>query len=164
MSGDLDNATERLDLAELGRLLRDRRGSLSLRQAAEAAGVSFSTFSRVEGGAQPDLVSFTKLCTWLGLPPSKFFRETPQRIGDGLETAVQHLYADPRLTTENATRLANMLKDMYSVLAAEPVGVRYVACHLRAERVLRPGVSERLSALLSDMENELERLVDAGEL
>jgi hypothetical protein len=39
-----------------------------------------------------------------------------------------------------------------------------VACHLRATSVMRPGVPERLAAILSDMHDELVRNVEVGDL
>lgn len=164
MTDDLSDQIDRLDLAGLSQLLRERRGALSLRQAAAESGVSFSTFSRVEAGAQPDLVSFTKLCAWLGLHPSRFFAPIASREEDGVEAVVGHLFADPRLTPENAGKIASMLRDMYTALA-EPVKLeRTIACHLRAAGVLRPGVSERLSRMLTDMEHELEHLLNSEDL
>ena len=81
MTGTSDTAPgmERLDLTQLGSMLRERRGKLSLRQAAAEAGVSFSTFTRIEAGAQPDLTSFTLLCAWLGVSPGQFFMPTALR-------------------------------------------------------------------------------------
>ncbi len=153
---------ERLDITQLGQLLRERRGQLSIRQAAAEADVSFSTFSRVESGAHPDLATFTRLCAWLGASPSKFFTPIVERELSPLEEAITHLRADPRLTPENAGRISSMLTDIYAALAQDVAPLPVVACHLRASSVLRPGVPERLAAALRDMHDELERQVDAG--
>lgn len=156
---------ERLDLAQLSRLVRERRGRQSLRQAAAEAGVSFSTMARVEDGAHPDLASFTRLCAWLGLPPSYFFTPVTQRVVDPLDEALAHLQADPRLTREAATAIGGVLKEMYGSLAAEPEpSAPLVACHLRAAPVMRPGVSQRLGSLLYDMHQALDDLVARQEL
>ncbi|MBT3152736.1 helix-turn-helix transcriptional regulator [Streptomyces sp. CHD11] len=156
---------ERLDINELGRLLRERRGSLSLRQAAAEACVSFSTLSRVEAGAQPDLASFTALCAWLRLPPSRFFTPVAAREVSPLDQAITHLRADPRLSDEAAERISAVLRDLYAALAKDSAPAKpAVACHLRASPFLRPGVPARLASLLSDMNDELHRLVEAGEL
>jgi hypothetical protein len=54
---------------------------------------------------------------------------------------------------------------MYTALAKDlPPGGPLVACHLRAEPIMRPGVPERLTVLLSDMHDELDHLVQQGEL
>ena len=39
-----------------------------------------------------------------------------------------------------------------------------LAMHLRATPVMRPGVPHRLGQMLGDMQAELTKLVDAGEL
>ncbi|MEU1343268.1 helix-turn-helix transcriptional regulator [Streptomyces sp. NPDC005827] len=156
---------EKLDVDELGTLLRERRGKLSLRQAATAAGVSFSTFSRVEGGAQPDLATFTRLCAWLSVPPSRFFTPVVEREISPIEQAISHLRTDPRLSDEAAEKIGSVMRDLYDALAQDVEPSRpAVACHLRATNVMRPGVAQRLAPLLGDMQDELRRLVEAGEL
>ena len=156
---------EQLDLQALGAMIRERRGSVSLRQAAGEVGVSFSTLTRAENGAQPDLASYSKICAWLGVPPSRFFTTVAERDLDPLEQAITHLRQDPRLTDEAASSIAGMLKQMYSALAKENVPQRpMVACHLRAAPVMRPGVPHRLSTMLTKMHTGLERLVATGDL
>ncbi len=151
---------ERLDVTQLGWLLRERRGTQSLRKAAAAAGVSFSTMARVEEGAQPDLASFTRLCAWLGLPPSRFFTPVTERTREPLEEVLSHLQADPRLTPHAATAISGVLKEMYAALAAAPKPeASPVACHLRAAPVMRPGVPRRLGSLLSEIHRALDDLV-----
>jgi transcriptional regulator with XRE-family HTH domain len=159
-SGEL----ERLDIGQLGEMLRDRRGALSIRQAAQEAGVSFSTFSRVEGGAHPDLTTFTRLCAWLGVSPGRFFTPVIEREVSPLEEAITHLRADPRLSTEAAGKISTVLKDLYAALSRDLEPAPVVACHLRASSVMRPGVPGRLASALKDMHAELERQVDAGQL
>lgn len=159
------DAVEQFDVAELGRLLKEHRGPLSLRQAAAEAGVSFSTLTRVEAGAQPDLATFTRLCAWLGVAPSRFFTPTATRQVSPLDEAITHLRADPRLTDDAANKISSVLRDLYDALAKEAVpAVPALACHLRAASVLRPGAPQRLADLLTGMNTELERLVEAGEL
>jgi transcriptional regulator with XRE-family HTH domain len=161
---DKSPAAERLDLAQLGAMLRERRGHLSLRQAASEAGVSFSTFTRIEGGAQPDLTSFTLLCSWLGVSPGQFFNSVAPREVAPLDEAIAHLVSDPRLEPEAAGRIADVLRGMYDALAIAPVHRQVVACHLRAAGVLRPGVAHRLKSLLNEMHDNLTTKVAAGEL
>ncbi|SBS77705.1 Helix-turn-helix protein [uncultured Mycobacterium sp.] len=155
---------ERLDMSGLSAMLRARRGKLSLRQAASDAGVSFSTFSRVEAGAHPDLTSFMLLCAWLGVAPSQFFAPVVSRERGPLEEAITHLRSDPRLEPEAAKQITGVLRDMYAVLAKTEVAQPVVACHLRAASVLRPGVPERLNTLLTEMHDRLAERIDAGEL
>lgn len=155
---------ERLDVSQLGPMLRERRGSLSLRQAAQEAGVSFSTFSRVEAGSQPDLTSFTLLCGWLGVPATHFFSSSAPREVEPIEEAIAHLSSDPRLEPDAMKKIADVLRGMYDALARDRVETPVFACHLRAASVMRPGAPERLSALLSEMHSTLERKVAAHEL
>ena len=163
-TGGAVNSEQRLDTDGLGRMLRDRRGTLSLRQAAQDAGLSFSTFSRVEAGSQPDLASFIKLCTWLGVSPSFFFTEGAEREPDPVEVAIAHLHADPRLSESSADQIADVLRRMYEALASPPIPVTGLACHLRAASTLRPGVADRLGRLLQSIDDELRRRTQLGTL
>ncbi len=160
----LPTPVEPLDLRQLGSMLRQRRGDLSLRQAAAEAGVSFSTFTRVEGGSQPDLTSFTLLCAWLGVPPAQFFGTTPERDVEPIEEAIAHLTSDPRLAPGAAEKITDVLRAMYDNLASAAERRAPIACHLRAAAVMRPGVPERLDTLLVDLNRRLEERVAAGEL
>lgn len=47
---------------------------VDLRKASELSGVSHVTLSRIEKGSIPDLITFTKLCTWLEIEPTLFFK------------------------------------------------------------------------------------------
>jgi len=132
---------EVMDVAALGTLVRQRRTGArqSLRQAAADAGVSVA--------------------------PSSFFRTVSERRKNGLEEAVMHLAADPRLTPEAADRITSTLREMYNVLAAStatPAGA--LAVHLRAATTMRPGVPDRLASILHDMNKALIDLVDRGAL
>ena len=166
MTGASDTSpnVERLDLTQLGAMLRERRGKLSLRQAAAEAGVSFSTFTRIEAGAQPDLTSFTLLCGWLGVSPGQFFTPVTLREVAPIDEAIAHLASDPRLAPDAAGKIADMLRNMYDALAKAPAQRQVVACHLRAASVLRPGVPQRLNSMLGEMHDKLAARVAAGEL
>ena len=141
-----------LDTANLGPMLKQRRGSLSLRQAAAEAGISFSTFARVEGGSQPDLVTFTKLCSWLGVNPSDFFTPGPIRKMSNVEQIVTQLRNDPYLPAGAGDHIANMLRDMYSVMAKPQGNQDRVAVQMQSHSMFRPGVSKKLGTLLADLE------------
>ena len=158
-------AAERLDAAQLGTVIRTHRGQRSMRQAAAEAGVSLSTISRVEAGSQPDLASFTALCAWAGVPPSRFFTPIAERLDTPVEVAIAHLIADPRLTDEHASSIASVIRQMYDALAAttQPAP-NMVACHLRAASALRPGVPDRLGSILVDLHQALEDRIENGQL
>ena len=151
-----------IEVEELGRLVRERRGALSIRQAAADAGVSFSTLARVEAGAQPDLATFTRLCAWLAVPPERFFRSSTQRAETTIDRVTSHLFADPRLTAEAAEHIVGIVRDLYGTLAREASEPPALAMHLRAASILRPGVPERLGSLLTDMRAALEQRLGEG--
>jgi len=46
--------------------LARKRGERGLREVAKAIGISPSTVSRIENGKMPDLVTFRRVCEWLG--------------------------------------------------------------------------------------------------
>ena len=170
-SGPSDTPSEaaevpHLDVEALGEMLRERRtaSGLSMRRTADAARVSFMTLSRVEGGAQPDLATFLRLCAWLRLPPETFFVSGAPRETETPEAVLQHLLADPRLERGAASRIGAVVRDMYAALASEPSCPPTVACHLRAAAVLRPGVARRLGELLQDMQTKLSELEAEGAL
>lgn len=145
--------------------MREKRTDegLSVRQAANSAGISFSTLSRVEGGSQPDLVTFLNLCVWLGLPPDHFYREFPKRPDvSTVDKVVKHLSSDPRLSKDAASKIASVVKDLYSALAKELEPPPTLAMHLRASSVMRPGVPERLVGVLRDMHSALEQRLREG--
>lgn len=156
-----------LDTVALAQRLRDRRteSRLSVRRAAADAGVSFMTLSRVESGSQPDLATFVKLCGWLRVAPEEFFLRGARRDTDTLDAVTRHLVTDPALDRAAAERIASVVRDMYSALARkQSPPPPTVACHLRAASALRPGVPERLGALLGDMRSQLQALASSGEL
>lgn len=51
--------------------IAQRKGSLTCREAAAQAEISTATFNRVERGYMPDIVTFSKLCVWLGRSPGE---------------------------------------------------------------------------------------------
>lgn len=63
-----------LNTDRLANLVREKRGSKSLRDIAPEIGdISTATLSRVENGKMPDMETFLILCNWLDVPPSRFF-------------------------------------------------------------------------------------------
>lgn len=159
------SSAERLDVAQFGEVIRSHRGRRSMRQAAAEAGVSLSTISRVEAGSVPDLASFTALCAWAGVPPSRFFTPIAERQDTHIEVAIAHLKADPRLAPEHAGSIASVIRQMYDALATAPEPHKtLVACHLRAAAALRPGVPARLAAILVDLHDALEDRIADGTL
>lgn len=50
------------------------RGKLSMREASREIGISHATMCRIETGHKPDIDSFARVCSWMKICPSKFFR------------------------------------------------------------------------------------------
>jgi transcriptional regulator with XRE-family HTH domain len=150
-----------IEVGELGRLIAKKRDdeNLSVRQAAVEANVSFSTLSRVEAGAQPDLTTFLNLCGWLGVDPGTFLRPSQIRQSDALGVVTQHLVTDPHLSKEAAHRIVTVVEEMYRAYATSAVKGQErspLALHLRAASIMRPGVPDRLAGILQDMRSSLE--------
>lgn len=102
----------RRPLASLGALVRERRSANKLRETAAEIGISAATLLRVESGRIPDVVTFGKLCQWLGLDPSSFLgieeKETVPRAV-GVINMSAHFKADRTAKPETIQALAQML-------------------------------------------------------
>lgn len=136
-------------ISQLGVRLKARRREkrLSLRDLADQTGVSFNTLSRVERGHVPDLKNFQRIVDWLEIPPETFFApdettpSTPQSIA-------RHLLADKRLSEDAASKIAEMVNEMYGKLAKEPL----LAAHLRSAKTFTPEAGAKLAEVLSDIQ------------
>jgi transcriptional regulator with XRE-family HTH domain len=146
---------EPIDIEMLGRLVkaeRERRGRLSLRAAAEQAEVPFNTLARVEKGDLPDLANFRRLVHWLGLPPERFFQPPQIRTENTPEVIAHQLARDPNLTDAAAEKIAGLVRELYTNLAAVDNDVRV---HLRAAATFNPEASRKLAGLLEQMQRNL---------
>ena len=47
--------------------------SMSMDEASKEIGISKATLSRIERGSMPDMVTFLKVCEWLGTVPMNYF-------------------------------------------------------------------------------------------
>lgn len=47
---------------------------LGMRDAALQAGTTAATLSRIEREFPPDMDTFVKLCSWMGIEPGEFFK------------------------------------------------------------------------------------------
>jgi transcriptional regulator with XRE-family HTH domain len=61
-----------LDREKFQLALRLKRGSRSLREAAEELGMNFGQLARYERGESPSLENYMILCRWLGLDMNYF--------------------------------------------------------------------------------------------
>lgn len=113
-----------INTRELGDKLKRRRQDLgwSLRQLADAVGISASTLSRIENGTgKPDADNIARLTAWLNIPferimstsssdstPVVYYPDEP--TPDIVEA---HLRADPNLSPETAAALAELFRVAY---------------------------------------------------
>lgn len=98
-----------LSMQDLGRLLTAKRGSRGVRAAALDAGVSSSTFSRVENGHIPDLETFAKLCMWLGRDPKEFLGMDVERAEGAAPVAVVHFKKKKTVSPDTAQALGELI-------------------------------------------------------
>jgi transcriptional regulator with XRE-family HTH domain len=118
-----------IDARELGARLRHRRLGLGLplRKAAQAAGVSAATFSRVERGNHvPDPQNLMKLATWAGVELDELRtherRPIPEMSASTPEAVALHLRADPSLSEEDAEMLAAVFRAAYAAVVSRVEG------------------------------------------
>ena len=109
---------------------RTAANGLSIRQAAEEAGVSASTFSRVvNSGHVPDYTQMLHLAHWLGVtlvqlsvdnePSSRQLVTSPVEHSPRettLESIALHLHADEDLSPQDVDLLMGVLRVQYSLL------------------------------------------------
>ena len=105
----------KLALTALGVLVRKKRGNLKLREAAREIGITAPTLMRIEAGRVPDVVTFGKVCLWLGVDSGDFLG-SPARAdahsNEFAEPAMRvsaHFKADQLPLPETANALARML-------------------------------------------------------
>ena len=111
-----------VDIPKLAALLRAKRGGRGLREVAdEIGGVSASTLSRLEQGNTPDLETFARLCTWLGVAADDFVGADKRsaRIAEAPtpEFIEAHLRADRILPPKAIDALAEMVRLAYQAAA-----------------------------------------------
>lgn len=108
-----------LDIERLASLVRSKRGSRGLREAAQEIGnVSPSTISRVENGKTPDMDTFLALCNWLEIPAAELIKNTEdEEVLDTPEAITIQLRADKKLDPAIANALASLVKAAYKDLS-----------------------------------------------
>lgn len=94
----------RKTLASLGVMVRERRGTRRLREAASEIGIGVATVMRVENGRIPDLGTFAKICKWLGEEPGTFLGFEPRTSAKTKETrsSTEPLFASAHLKVDQA--------------------------------------------------------------
>jgi transcriptional regulator with XRE-family HTH domain len=117
-----------VNTVELGRAIRRKRedAGMSLRDVADATGVSASTLSRIENGTgKPDADNIARLTGWLNMPMERIMGGR-QLDGDEAKPVVYfpqeampdiveaHLRADRNLTPETAKALSELFRVAYT--------------------------------------------------
>jgi transcriptional regulator with XRE-family HTH domain len=105
-------------LGSLGNDVRKHRENKTLRDAARAVGISPATLMRVEAGRVPDVETYGKLCTWLGVDPGSYLGIKPTSAHAPSNTAATspthvvisaHFKADRLPDQDTVKALANMI-------------------------------------------------------
>jgi transcriptional regulator with XRE-family HTH domain len=103
-------------LQSLGAQVRARRGAMKLRETAARIGIAPATLLRIEAGRIPDVVTFGKLCEWLGVNPGEFLGTVePVRKDPSTKDRVQplmvsaHLKVDQTPKAETVRALSEMI-------------------------------------------------------
>ena len=113
-----------VDTQLLASLVRAKRGSQALREAAEeitktVGPVSTGTLLRVEQQHVPDLPVFLHFCNWLAVSPARllYTKETTAPAETTAATVARLLRSDARLEPAMANVLAIMVEATYAHLA-----------------------------------------------
>lgn len=146
---------EFLNVEQLGAMVSERRerDGLTLRQAAEQADVSFNTLSRVERGHVPDLPTFHRIVSWLGVDPGQFFEVSREDFRPTPDVIAEHLRHDRHLDSQAADKIASLVRDLYTTLVSRD----RLAIHLRAAKTFEPQAARMLADILRDVEEQLTR-------
>lgn len=121
-----NNMLYQVDTARLASLARAKRGSLTLREAAEGitksvGPVSVGTLLRVEQQRLPDLQVFLHFCNWLDVSPAQLLYCPSSPVAAPAESpsamVARLLRADARLEPAMANVLAIMVEATYANLA-----------------------------------------------
>jgi transcriptional regulator with XRE-family HTH domain len=119
--------TSGIDLKKFAALVRTKRASRGLRAVADEIGnVSASTLSRIEQACVPDLPTFIRICSWLGMSPNEFVqsslslkRKTPGPARIRLPESIEaQLRQDHSLPTATVDAISQMIRVAYQAAEA----------------------------------------------
>ncbi len=101
----------KLTLSQLGVTIRSQRDTATVRETADEIGIAPATLSRVERGHTPDLVTFGKLCAWLGVDASEVLGIDPasRKESKATDIAAAHLRTRREIDPELAEALAEVI-------------------------------------------------------
>ncbi len=114
----------KVTLAQLGDLLKEKRGERGLREVSKEIGISAATLSRVEGGNLPDLATFGKICRWLQLNPAELLGVQGDRPPSGRHEATPimataHFRAKQTTSRELAAALSELILTAQRLIETE---------------------------------------------
>lgn len=104
-------------LENLGRRVKEKRGSQGIRSAAKEIGISHATLSRVERGGLPDLENYKKICKWLGVQIE--IALTPSANSQPTGVANVHFRKEQTSSSDTAQALAEMILAAQNALLSE---------------------------------------------
>src|SRR5262249_3590747 len=104
-------------LENLGRRVREKRGTQGIRAAAKEIGISHGTLSRVERGFLPDLENYKKICKWRGIELEPVSTGANPKPPAGV--AHVHFRKEPTSSPETAQALAELILAAQRALLAE---------------------------------------------
>jgi len=114
----------KIDYAALGVMLKNRREALghTMYDAAEASGLSVSTFSRLEGNNDSwkktgvDAETYAKCCLYMAVPMEQFIEGLPRNEVDTVTAIGAILQADRTISDEGRRALLEIVKATYERL------------------------------------------------
>jgi transcriptional regulator with XRE-family HTH domain len=89
---------------------------MTWKDVAEEAGVAASTLSRIGHGAKPDVNGLAALLAWSNLKAEDFIRGVKEGEAEPLAKITALLRADPRLSSQNAQLMENIVVSTYNKL------------------------------------------------
>ena len=96
-----------LPISKFGQRIVVKRAGRGIRAAALEVDVSPATLSRVENGHMPDLLTFAKICRWLGVDPREFLGM--EAGPEPAPRAVVHFRKKKTVSQETATSLGALI-------------------------------------------------------
>lgn len=99
-------------MKDLSIRIKEKRGNKGLREAAREIGISSATLSRIESGKQPDIQTFSKICTWLGVDPNSilgFEPETSPEPAYSTSLPLVHFRAEKTMSAKTVQKLAELI-------------------------------------------------------
>jgi len=96
-------------MEELSLKLKQKRGNRGIREVAEEIGIGHATLSRIESGKQPDMMTFIKICKWLGIDPNTILGFTDKQSPSPEAMPVAHFRAKKTMNPDTARHLAELI-------------------------------------------------------